>query len=50
MGRGPRRDGLTGHVAFDGASALEKAAVHPYDVDSPIGGGDAADVALSGGV
>ncbi|MYB41095.1 MAG: response regulator, partial [Chloroflexi bacterium] len=32
IARGLRRDGLAVDVAFDGASALEKATVHPYDV------------------
>ena len=32
IARGLRRDGLAVDVAFDGAEALEKAAVHPYDV------------------
>ena len=32
IARGLRRDGLAVDVAFDGAEALEKASVHPYDV------------------
>ena len=32
IARGLRRDGLAVDIAFDGAEALEKAAVHPYDV------------------
>ena len=32
IARGLRRDGLAVDVAFDGEQALEKAAVHPYDV------------------
>ena len=32
MARGLRRDGLAVDLAFDGAEALEKASVHPYDV------------------
>ena len=43
IARGLRRDGLAGDVAFDGAEALEKAAVHPCDVvvlDLPAVHGD----------
>ncbi|MCY3656802.1 MAG: response regulator transcription factor [Chloroflexi bacterium] len=32
IARGLRSDGLAVDLAFDGAEALEKAAVHPYDV------------------
>ncbi len=32
IARGLRRDGLAVDVAYDGAEALEKAAVHPYEV------------------
>ena len=32
IARGLRRDGLAVDVALDGAAALEKASVHPYDV------------------
>ena len=32
IARGLRRDGLAVDIAFDGAEALEKASVHPYDI------------------
>ena len=32
IARGLRRDGTAVDIAFDGATALEKAAVHPYDI------------------
>ncbi len=32
IARGLRRDGLAVDIAFDGAAAIEKASVHPYDV------------------
>ncbi len=32
IARGLRRDGLAVDLAFDGAEALEKASVHPYDI------------------
>ncbi len=45
IARGLRRDGLAVDIAFDGAAALEKATVHPYDVvvldrDLPLVHGD----------
>ena len=32
IARGLRRDGLAVDIALDGAAAIEKAAVHPYDI------------------